>query len=169
MEYALKKADEYKNSASKFRLGHYIAAESAARKNKVLGIPSVIISAVVATSVFSTMSDNVDIIWRIATGVTALCAAVLVSLQTFLNYGDLAERHHKAASRYYNVARRLDMFYLNFHDKDDGSKETAIEELREITETLAALSSDSPSIAEKIYTQAVKQHGCESGVSSDSS
>ncbi|NRA39032.1 MAG: SLATT domain-containing protein [Planctomycetes bacterium] len=161
MDDVLEKAEEYKTNAGRLRLGHYIAAEKASRMNKALGIPSVVVSAIVATSIFSTMSEDVDIMWRISTGIIALVAAVLVSLQTFLNYDDLAERHHKSAARYYNVARRLDIFYLHYHDKDDSLKDTAITELREITETLAELSSDSPSLTEKVFAAAVHRKSCE--------
>ncbi len=163
MDEIIGKANEYWRNAGYLRLGHYMAAEKTSRKHKLIGIPSVALSAVVATSVFSTMTDEVDVAFRVLTGVIALLAAVLASLQTFLNFSDLAERHRMAAARYFSARRRLDIFMLSFASMADDAaesleerRELALQGLREITEELGSLSSESPTLNEATYRRAAK-------------
>ena len=156
MDEIIAKSREYWRNAGRLRMGHYIAAESAERKHKWIGIPSVIFSAVVATSVFSTLSDQVDMWIRIVTGCVAVCAAVLASLQAFLNFADKAEHHKIAAAKYFTARRQLDMFQLTYQNKGDDAATAAIEELKIITEQLATLSNESPTLSEAVYRQATR-------------
>ena len=161
MDEIIGKAKEYWRNAGYLRLGHYMAAESASRKHKLIGIPSVALSAVVATSVFATMTDEVNLVFRVLTGVIALLAAVLASLQTFLNFSDLAERHRMAAARYFSARRRLDIFILSYAAREtdagealEAQREAALLGLREITDELGSLSSESPTLNEATYRRA---------------
>ena len=156
MDDIIAKSREYWRNAGRLRMGHYIAAEAAEKKHKWVGIPSVIFSAVVATSVFSTLSEQVDIWIRIVTGCMAVCAAVLASLQAFLNFADKAEHHKIAAAKYFSARRQLDMFQLTYQSKGDDANEEAIAELKIITEQLATLSNESPTLSEKTYRQATR-------------
>lgn len=154
MDDILEKAQAYWMSAGRTGLAHYRAAEIAAKRHKRIGIPNVAISAIVATSVFSTLSDSVDIRIKIATGIIALIAAILASLQAFLSYGDRAEKHKAAGAKYGSIRRKLDMFILEFSEQQNVNRNDAITKLNQIAEEINSLATDSPTLTEKVYKQA---------------
>ncbi len=157
MQNILERAGTYWHAAGVTGLGHYKSAEIAARKHKAIGIPSVALAAVVATSIFSTLSEDVHIGWRIATGVVALAAAILAALQAFLNFGDLAEKHKAAGARYGDVRRRIDLFILEFSEAQDADRKNALAQLTALAEELGRLASDSPTLSGALYDQAKKE------------
>ena len=70
-------------------------------RSRLLGIPSVVLSAAVGTTLFATLGRNgASANLRIAAGLVSLFAAVLVALQTFLGLAELADKHRSAASTY---------------------------------------------------------------------
>jgi hypothetical protein len=87
---------------------HFQIAENLSRWNVFLGIPVVVLSAVVGTSVFATLGNNVDIGLRIAAGSVSVIAAVLASVQTFLRFGARAEQHRVAAERWSAIRREIE-------------------------------------------------------------
>jgi hypothetical protein len=52
-----------------------MATDIATGRERYLGIPATVLSAVVATSVFATLSRDPSIGWRIATGTAALLSS----------------------------------------------------------------------------------------------
>ena len=157
MQSILKSGGSYWRAAGITGLGHYKSAEIAAKRHKAIGIPSVAISAVVATSIFSTLSENVHVGWRIATGVVALAAAILAALQAFLNFGDQAEKHKAAGARYGGVRRRIDLFIVEFSEATDADREKALAQLKSLAEELGQLASDSPTLSGALYDQAKRE------------
>lgn len=77
---------------------HYGSAIRAQRLSLKLGIPTVILSAVVGTSVFATIDQNPSVYLQIAVGTISLAVTVLASLQTFLRLSERAERHQATAA-----------------------------------------------------------------------
>jgi hypothetical protein len=84
---------------------HYEAASSLQRANYLLGIPVVVLAAIVGTSVFSSLESDPNTWMRIVLGLVSILAAVLASLQTFLGFAEKAEKHRASAARY-GIARR---------------------------------------------------------------
>ena len=152
MDDIIAKSKHYWRSAGRAGLGHYRAAEIFAKRHRRIGIPSVIMSAIVATSVFSTLSENVDIGFRIATGVVALVAAILAALQAFLGFGERAEKHKTAGGRYGKVRRDIDIFELELEPISGANRGSALKRLQAITDELGKLATDSPTLTEAIYT-----------------
>ncbi|MDY6892381.1 MAG: SLATT domain-containing protein [Chloroflexota bacterium] len=163
MNEILEKAREYWINAGTQGLAHFRAAEVAERRGRQIGVPSVIISAVVATSIFSTLGESIDIRWRIATGAVALLAAVLAALQAFLSYGDRAEKHKAAGANYRSMRLELDVFLLKYSARQQCDHDEALTELERISERLGSLAANSPTLTEKIYVQGrrefVQRHG----------
>jgi hypothetical protein len=159
MKTILERAGTYWRASGITGLGHYKSAEIAARKHRAIGIPSVALSAVVATSIFSTLSEGVHIGWRIATGVFALAAAILAALQAFLSFGDQAEKHKSAGARYGNVRRRIDLFIVEYTgtEQPDAVREEALEKLKSLAEELGKLASDSPTLPGALYDEAKEE------------
>jgi hypothetical protein len=87
---------------------HFETAERLSRLNVFLGIPVVVLSAVVGTGTFATLSDNVDMSVRIVAGSISVIAAVLASVQTFLRFGARAEQHRVAAERWSAIRREIE-------------------------------------------------------------
>jgi hypothetical protein len=87
---------------------HFQIAEGLSRWNVSLGIPVVVLSAIVGTGVFATLTEDVDPSIRIAAGSVSVIAAVLASVQTFLRFGERAERHRVAAERWSAIRREIE-------------------------------------------------------------
>jgi hypothetical protein len=87
---------------------HFQVAEDLSRWNVSLGIPVVVLSAIVGTGVFATLTENVDAGIRIAAGSVSVIAAVLASVQTFLRFGERSERHRVAAERWSAIRREIE-------------------------------------------------------------
>ncbi|MBD1261991.1 DUF4231 domain-containing protein [Maribacter polysiphoniae] len=119
-----------------------------------LGVPIVITSTIVATTIFSTLSSNPDIEWKIITGFLSISAAVLASLQTFFKHSELSERHRIAGAEYSSISRNLELFMLKFDDMDRGDLIKELEDLIEEINNLDTISPDPPDI---VYNRAVKE------------
>ena len=87
---------------------HHVAAGHFDRLHYWLGIPAVIVSAVVGTTVFATLQSNPHVAIQILVGLGSVLAAVLTSLQTFLRYSERAEKHRVAGVRYGALMRELE-------------------------------------------------------------
>ena len=74
-----------------------------------LGIPVVVLSAIVGASLFASVSsDGAAVGIRIAAGTVSLIAGVLASIQSFLRFGARAEQHRVAAERWAAVRREIE-------------------------------------------------------------
>lgn len=66
---------------------HYNARDRYRRRHTRLGVAVVVITSIMGTSVFASLSENALLGARIITGVLVVVAAVLAGLQTFFNFG----------------------------------------------------------------------------------
>lgn len=88
---------------------HYALATSLVRSNIRFGVPVVALTTLVGTTVFATLQKpDVNLGLRIAVGMISVLAAVLASLQTFLRFGERAEKHRVAAERWASTRREID-------------------------------------------------------------
>ncbi len=97
--------------------GHRLMADRLRRRHLLLGIPVVILTTLIGTSAFASISransDQIrflgvdpDVVLAIV-GTIGVLAAVLSSLQTFLRYATRAEGHRIAALRYESLRRDM--------------------------------------------------------------
>lgn len=92
---------------------HLLTADRRLRRNRRLGIPVVILTTTVGTSVFASLAiTNPDVWAQILVGLTSICAAVLASLQTFLNLSEKSEQHRLAANRYSKIKHDIEIAIL---------------------------------------------------------
>lgn len=90
----------------KARDRHDEAARKYAKGQFAMGIPSLILSTVVGTSVFSAVSEKAPLeLW---VGILSIAAAVLAALQTFMDFGGRSDRHRNAAVKYKASIRLLE-------------------------------------------------------------
>jgi hypothetical protein len=153
MNDLIRTAEDYRHYAQKKSNAHYHMTERAKALNNKLGIPVVIATAVVGTSIFATLSSPQQNLWlQISTGLLSLVATVLSALHTFFNYSQVAAQHKEAAAKYEGVRHELDSFILaNPYIKDDEQHAAAIGTLRTISKQLDEIAREAPSIPDSVY------------------
>jgi len=148
---------KYARSAGRKQLAHYLAAEADEARHSRIGVPNVVLSAIVATSVFSTLTNSVNLVLRVVTGVVAIVAAVLAALQAFLRYGDRAEKHRAAGARYAKVRIDVDFLRLRLEGQSSLARAEALADLGAIAEELGSLETDSPTLTNPEYDAGQKR------------
>ncbi len=127
--------------------GHYRAALRFSKLQGWLGIPTVILTGVVGTSVFASLQQQPQVWWQVTVGLMSMTAAVLSALQSFLNFNDKAERHRSAGARYNAVGRELEQLLAQDEDWSP---------LTKIRARIDALAEESPHIPEGAYEEIAK-------------
>jgi hypothetical protein len=91
----------------KFRDIHDQAARRMDNYRYLLGIPGVILSAAVGTSVISNLEGTVE--WGIyLVGLLAIASASLAGIQTSFNYPERAEKHRITGVKYKAIIREIE-------------------------------------------------------------
>ena len=98
--------------------GHYQDASQLKRRNHFLGIPVVILATVVGAGVFTSIED-IGSYAKIVTGLLSLLAAILASLQTFLNYAEKSEKHLNAARRLTGLKKEIEEILTVYRDNEE--------------------------------------------------
>jgi hypothetical protein len=147
----------YRHDASVVARAHYLAWERYSRWNRLLGIPVVIMTALVGTAIFGTLQENPEPHWRILVGGISILATVLAALQTYLNLAEQAEKHREAGGNYAELRRKFNLLAIEMSQRGGDFDEQAITILKEIVATLNEISKNSPAITDKIYDIAQRQ------------
>lgn len=122
---------------------HYEAAKYYERLHFLLGVPTVVMSAVLGSTVFASLQHS-DIEWiKSLMAVLSVAMVALTSLQTFFKYSERAERHKTAAVQIGEVRRELEQ-KLQFAQIDDAF-------VNEIRKKWDAADRQSPTIPTRIY------------------
>ena len=94
--------------AHKGRDRHDSAARHYENRRSGLGVPTIVLSTAVGTSVFASLGHSPAIWAQVSVGLLSVTAGLLSALQTFFDYPGRAERHRKAAAKYKTVIRELE-------------------------------------------------------------
>ena len=87
---------------------HYEAATYYERLHLWFGVPTVVLSAILGTTVFESL-QHADVAWiKTLMAVLSVSMIALTSLQTFFKYSERAERHKTAAVQIGEVRRELE-------------------------------------------------------------
>ncbi len=132
--------DRWDTRLKSLKVEHYKSARHYEKKHKWIGVPVVIISAVVGSSLFALIDK--DMTWlNIFAGSISLIGVVLSSLQTFLSYSKLSEKHLITSIKFSALYRELQIKQITGLDKE--SLDSFIESFRkrwdEIDETAPTL------------------------------
>jgi len=111
-----------------------------------LGVPTLIVSTIVGTSVFSALTSQMSPPLWIA--ILSVSAAVLTALQTFLDFATKADRHRAAAVKYKAVIREIEQHVIIC---DDGKEHGA--EISGIRTKLDNLEDEAPVILPIFYDE----------------
>lgn len=144
--------EQWLNGIKISHISHSRATAHYKRLGRGLGIPVLILTTVVGTAVFTAIAspNGYSTGLQLLAGLLSMGAAVLSGLQTFLNYGELAERHREAAVKYGGLRREIEEI-ISFTPNED--------ELKPIMTALRtrwnALDVEAPSVPQKIHDSAV--------------
>jgi hypothetical protein len=129
---------------------HYKLASGLRRKNLWLGVPVVIFSSCVGTSLFASLADpeaGIPPAFKITIGSISVAAAILAALQTFLRFGERAEKHVVAADWYAAVRRDMDQL-LALSAKDRGTPKACFDRIRK---QMSKVGQHSPEIGDRLW------------------
>lgn len=121
--------------------GHYLAALHFTRRHWLLGGSTILLTALVGTSVFASLNRQADLL--VLTGALSVMATLLAALQTFLSYGERADKHRVAGARYGVVGRALELMLASAQFDAPG--------LVKIKERLDALAQECPHIPDAVH------------------
>ena len=133
--------------AHKGRDRHDLAARRCDRQRYLLGIPATVFSAIVGTSTFAALQETPGSAARGIIGGLAIIAAILASLQSFLDLGARAERHRIAGVKYKAVIRRLEQ--LGIGSVSGMGLDAPV--LTEVRQSLDGLEEEMPVVPPSIY------------------
>lgn len=99
MQTQKKVLNEWYRRVAVTQAAHYYSADSFKNRKYWLGVPTVILTTLVGTSVFMTISQDSTQTWvKMCLGLASVLAALLASLQTFLGDSERSEKHRVAGS-----------------------------------------------------------------------
>ncbi|WP_133511467.1 SLATT domain-containing protein [Candidatus Thiosymbion oneisti] len=131
------------------QLAHYDATRLYNNRHLRLGIPAVVLSVIVGTSVFGSLSKSAESneIIVIIVGLFSVTSAVLTGLQTFLQYSELAEKHRIAGARLAHLKHEIELLATLPPNNDEELKT----KLEQIETQWAKFREDSPNIPDKLW------------------
>ena len=144
-------ADDYRWYAQRKCNAHYQICESARALNNRLGMPVTVLTAIVGTSIFATISSAPQLWLKVVTGLFSLTAAALSALHTWFRYQEVASQHREAAAEYGAIRHSLDHFLLTFGQVAEDQRPAALERFNEISKQLDMIEKKAPSIPDQIY------------------
>jgi len=144
---------EWEERAAVSQDAHYVRATRLGRYNLLFGIPVVVLTAIVGTSVFATLQEQVATGWQIAVGGVSVLAGVLASLQTFLRFQERAEKHRAAAELWAAIRREIDQM-LALHPEYLAERSDPKAYLDQLRGRMGEVSAQSPAIGDKDWAKA---------------
>jgi hypothetical protein len=136
----------------KARDRHDLAARSYAKGQYALGIPALVVSTIVGTSVFSALaSKEVPELW---VGLLSIAAAVLAAVQTFMDFGGRSDKHRIAAVKYKASIRAIEFLRMRLST----SAGVADDELAALRTQLDNLEESAPVVMQRIYDTVEKRY-----------
>jgi multisubunit Na+/H+ antiporter MnhF subunit len=139
--------------ARESQFAHYAAASRYAMLARLLGIPSVVLSAAAGTALFASLQkETASFDLRLVLGLVSVLAGVLAALQTFLGFGERADRHRTAASAYGAVRRDIEQ-HRALPPQTAESVEALLSRLRG---RLDAIAEKAPDVPERTWNTARK-------------
>jgi hypothetical protein len=134
--------------------GHRRMAERMRRRYVMIGIPIVVLTTIVGTSVFASLQhETVSTPLRILVGSLSILAAVMSSLQAFLRYGTRAEGHRIATIRYETLRRDMSETLAI----PRGSRTDPVRELDSVRQRLDRYAKESPIVDERLWATLERQ------------
>ncbi len=132
-------------------VAHSIAFSHYAMLNRVIGLISTLLSALVATAIFTSISETGNKYWIVIAGLISIITTLTSAATSFLKYGELAAMHNQALASFGKLRRDLELKIL------EGLSDKDIDKLQEINKKWSELEKSTPAIPNKIYDIAHKK------------
>jgi hypothetical protein len=142
------------------RDAHVVAADTYTKLHLKVGVPTVILSSIVGTTVFASLQSGDAAAWYVAlgAGVLSVAAAILASLQTFFGFGEIAEKHRVASVRYGACVQQIEKVLALPEDL----RGDVVECLEALSSRMESVMSDAPFIAPRFWRR-LQSHATKSG------
>ena len=140
------KAKKCARGAGQIQEGQRRASEKVEFASRWIGWLSVVLSAVVGTSIFAEWIK----VYQIPFGLAAIIAAALGALQRASKLDERAEDHRVVAAEYGGLRRRADMLRLRL-EAGDVARDKGLSELNQIGEDLSILAKRARPLPDRIY------------------
>jgi hypothetical protein len=146
LEKAQERLEHWRHGVKIDHNGHKMMAAVYTQRGRALAIPVVVLTTVTGTAIFTSISSNTySTGLQIFAGLLSMVAAVISSVATSLNYGQIAERHRSASVKYGNLRRDIEEQLCFMNNLPD--IETKMKDFRTRWD---AMDLEAPSIPEKI-------------------
>lgn len=142
---------QWNNGIKIAQIAHSRAAAYYKVRGRMLGVPVTILTLVIGTSLFVSLTSAKNERLLLVVGVISMLAAVLSGLQTFLNYDVLAIDHRAAANKYGQLRRRVDEITTFTQDSEDLRKTVAA-----IRAAWEQIEEESPDVPQRFHDLALR-------------
>ena len=133
------------------QFAHYESSKALGQSNYLLGIPAVILSTLVGTSIFASLGETVAPSTQILVGIISVLAATLGALQTFLGFSERAAKHRAVAARYGSARRRVEELLAVYGEA------VAPEEISALRKEIDSIAEEAPDVADRIWMRTEKK------------
>jgi hypothetical protein len=134
---------------------HARSANRCAAWDLRLGATSVILTAIVGTSVFATLQANPSITTRIGVGVLTVVAAASSAVHVFAGLSDRKAVYEQASQRHGDIRRRIEIARGRL--AVPGESPLIWEEVEAIKEEMDSAAASSPNAAGRVWEQVKRQ------------
>lgn len=132
--------------ARESQLAHYEMATRLSRRHLMMGVPVVVISAVVGASAFASVLAELVPVWaKVAVGTASVLAGVLAALQTFFKFSERAERHKIFGAKFGAIRRELE----TLHAAGRAAEESNF--ISVLRERLDRLAEEAPAVPAEVF------------------
>lgn len=150
--------ESWRRRAWASQIAHYQVASRLRMSHWWLGLPVVILTTAVGTSIFATLSDESVGVWpRVIVASITIGAAVLSGVQTFFAFGQRADQHVLAADWYSAIRRRIEQLQGTPREWR-GDARACLDEVRK---EMNQVGSQFPEIGQKTWARIAAQFGVE--------
>ncbi|EDP71692.1 hypothetical protein FBALC1_04372 [Flavobacteriales bacterium ALC-1] len=151
--------EEWDRRVSRAVLCHYESAKILRKYHLCLGIPSILIIAILGSfASFGDITMNIEegsIFWtQLIFIILTITSAILVGLQTFLNFSQRAEKHRDDAGEYGTIRREIEQIAVTEYN----SEKELNEKLNELRGKLDILSKTTREIPNNIWKDHKKKY-----------
>ena len=168
-------AKQYRNDVEMRALAHEASSEWHRKRGVQLGAAATLLSAVVGTSIFVTLTTQLNEgkldlsrfgfgggkSWVIlsALGFILVLSPVLAGMQSFLKHPEQAATHKASYVAYCRLQQRIDLFLLRYPDDSSTNTERirALEQLDAISRGIEKAATNSITLTKPAYDSAAKK------------
>lgn len=143
---------DWRRRARESQFGHFEAAKHFGTQHYWIGVPVVVLTTVIGTSIFASLQSQSSEYIKLILGFLSVAATILASLQTFLGSSERAEKHRAAGAAYGAVRRELEQV-ITLGLTDEVEQKATLDSFRERFDELAQ---QAPEISPKIWQQTEK-------------